>query len=82
MIPKHCYVRLDEDFHVLHDNRYIAVVLCKNDAGDMMCGLTGADDWELSYTAPDAEAKFNALLETDGEISYNRLLALGFTQYG
>ena len=79
---KHCYIRLDEDLHVLHDNRYIEVMLCEDDEGDLMCHLSGCDDWELSYTGPEAEGKFNALLDVSGDVSYAYILQLGFTQYG
>jgi hypothetical protein len=79
---KHCYIRFNEDFHVLHDNRYIGVFLCENSDGKLMCGLNGRNNWELSYTGPDAEDKFNALLDVCDEVSYDYILQLGFTQYG
>lgn len=79
---KHCYIRMAEDFHVFHDSRYVEVMLCKDDEGDLMCHLSGVDDWELSFTGPEAESKFNALLDVTGEVTYEYLLQLGFTQYG
>jgi hypothetical protein len=82
MKEKQFYKRFNEDFHVLYDNRYISVLLSENDLGCPMCYLGGCDDWELSYTAQDAEDKFNALLEISGEVSFEQILALGFTQYG
>lgn len=79
---KHCYIRLNEDLHVLHNDRFIEVMLCEDDEGDLMCHLSGIDDWELSVTGPEAEEKFNALLDVSGEVSYAYILQLGFTQYG
>ena len=79
---KHCFIRLNEDLHVLHDHRYIEVWLMNNDDGELMCGLNGCDDWELSYTGADAETKLDALLAVPDEVSYEYVLELGFTQYG
>jgi hypothetical protein len=79
---KHCYIRLDQDLCVLYNERFIEVMLCEDDEGDLMCHLSGPDDWELSYTGADAELKFNALLDVSGDVSYNYILQLGFTQYG
>ena len=79
---KHCYIRYYEDFHVLHDNRYIEVFLMANDEGELVCFMCGSDDWELSYTGPDAEEKFNMLLAVSGEVTWNYIIELGFTQYG
>ena len=79
---KHCYIRLTEDLDLLHENRYIDVMLCENEDGVLMCHLSGIDDWELSFTGPEAEAKFNALLDVSGEVPYDYILQLGFTQYG
>lgn len=79
---KHCFIRVDENLHVLHDTRYIEVWLLANDDGVPVCGLNGCANWELSYTAPDAEDKFNALLAVPGDVSLDYLLELGFTQYG
>ena len=79
---KHCYIRLDQDLHVLYNDRFIEVMLCENEDGSLMCHLAGCDDWELSHTGPDAEAKFNALLNVSGDVSFQYLLDLGFTQYG
>ena len=79
---KHCYIRFHEDFHVLFDNRYIEVFLLKDDEGEPICALGGCDDWELSYSGPDAEDKFNALLYVSGEVSWEYIIQLGFKQYG
>ena len=79
---KHCYIRLDEDLGVLHDDRYIEVMLCENDDGSLMCHLAGCDDWELSHTGSKAEELFNALLDVSGDVSFDYILQLGFTQYG
>lgn len=81
---KHCYIRVpDEDAGWwLIDDHYIEVMLITNDAGELMCHLGGSDDWELSYTGPDAEDKFNALLDMSGEINHKHLIQLGFSQYG
>jgi hypothetical protein len=57
-------------------------MLCDDDEGKLMCHLSGVDDWELSITGHDAEEKFNALLDVSGEVSYDYILQLGFTQYG
>ena len=82
MKEKQFYIRFNEDFDVLYDNRYISVELFLDDEGIPCCNLGGCDDWELNYAGPDAEDKFNALLEISGEVSYDQILALGFTQYG
>jgi hypothetical protein len=79
---KHCYIRLSEDFSVLYNDRFAEVMLVPNDLGVPMCHLSGPDDWELSYTGPDAEDKFNALLDVSGEVTYDYILQLGFYQYG
>ncbi len=79
---KHCYIRMDKALPVFHDNHYVEVMLCEDDDGELMCHLSGCDDWELSHTGPEAVAKFNALLDVSGEVSYQYLLDLGFTQYG
>ena len=78
---KHCYIRLDEDLHVLYNDRFIKVTLCENE-GELMCHLSGPNNWELSYTGIDAQDKFNALLDVAGEVSFTTILQLGFTQYG
>jgi len=79
---KQCYIRFYEDLHVLYDNRYIQVSLFNfTDGGELCCHLSGPDDWELSYTGPEASDKFNALLELD-EVSWEDFERLGFTQYG
>ena len=79
---KHCYIRFNEDSFLLHSNRYIEVILCKDESNEWICHLSGIDDWELSYAAPDAKEKFEALLEVSGEVTYEYLKQLGFTQYG
>lgn len=79
---KHCYIRMNEDLYVWHDNRYVEVMLCSDDEGDLMCHLSGVDDWEISYTGPEAKDKFDALLHVSGDVSYDYLLQIGFTQYG
>ena len=79
---KKCFVRFYEDLHVLYDNRYIQVLLFTDtDDGALCCHLSGPDDWELSYTGPEASDKFDALLELD-EVSWEDFERLGFTQYG
>lgn len=79
---KHCYIRMSDDFEVFHSLRFVEVMLVEDDGGELMCHLSGPDDWELSYTGPAAEDKFNALLDVSGEVDYSYLLKLGFTQYG
>jgi len=80
---KHCYVRFNEDFDVLYDNRYIKLSLFKfADGGAQCCHLSGPDDWECSYTGPEAEDKFNAVLALDRELTWEDLETFGFTQYG
>ncbi len=79
---KHCFIKVEGEFHYLHDNRYIEVLLCENDDGTPICHLSGCDDWELIFTGTDAEEKFNALLDVSGEVPYSYILQLGFTQYG
>lgn len=79
---KHCYIRLDEGFPTLCNNRFMEVILCATDEGIPMCYLAGLDDFELSYTGIDAEEKFEALLDVSGDVSFKYLLQLGFTQYG
>lgn len=78
---KHCYVRFYEDLHVLFDDRFIEVTLFNYDTGELTCHLNGVDNWECSYTAPDAEDKFNALLSL-GEVTWDDIERLGFKQYG
>jgi hypothetical protein len=77
---KKCFVRFYEGLHVLYDDRYIRVSLF-TDGGELCCHLSGQDDWELSYTGPEAEDKFNALLSLE-EVSWYDFERLGFTQYG
>jgi hypothetical protein len=80
---KNCYIRFYEDLHVLHDNRYINLSLFTfTDGGELCCHLSGCDDWELSYTGPDAGEKFDALLTLDHDVTWDDLERLGFTQYG
>ena len=79
---KHCFIRASEESHLFHDSRYIEVMLCEDDEGTMMCHLSGVDDWELSFSGPDAEAKFDALLDVTGDVTIIYILELGFTQHG
>ena len=78
---KQCYIRFNEDWEIFYDNRYIRLSLFFYDSGELCCGLTGQDDWEVSYTGPDAELKFNALLELD-EVSWDDIERLNFTDNG
>jgi hypothetical protein len=80
---KNCYIRFYEDLHVLYDNRYINLSLFTfTDGGELCCHLSGCDDWECSYTGPDAGEKFEELLTLDREVSWDDFERLGFTQYG
>jgi hypothetical protein len=80
---KQCYIRFYEDLHVLYDNRYINLSLFTfTDGGELCCHLSGPDDWELSYTGPDAGEKFDALLTLDHDVTWDDFERLGFTQYG
>jgi hypothetical protein len=81
---KHCYVRFNEDFDVLYDNRYIRLSLFKfteSFGGAQCCHLSGPDDWEVSYTGYMADLKFEELLTLE-EVSWADIERLGFTQYG
>jgi len=79
---KQCYIRFNEDLHVLYDDRYIRVSLFTfTDSGELCCHLSGPDDWELSYTGPDAGEKFEELLTLE-EVSWEDFERMGFTQYG
>ena len=51
------------------------------DGGELCCHLSGPDDWELSYTGPDAGDKFEELLTLE-EVSWDDFERMGFTQYG
>jgi len=80
---KNCYIRFYEDLHVLHDNRYINMSLFTfDDGGELCCHLSGPDDWECSYTGPEAEQKFNEVLALNRELTWEDLETFGFTQYG
>jgi len=82
MIEKSCYIRFYEDLHVLNDDRYIQLSLISYDDGDPCCHLSGCDDWECSYTGPEAEQKFNAVLALNRELTWEDIETFGFTQYG
>lgn len=79
---KHCYIRMSDEWYIYIDNRYLEVTLCENDDGVLMCHVAGNDDVEVSYTGPDAEDKFNALLDVSGSVDFGYLLQLGLKQYG
>jgi len=80
---KHCYIRFYEDLHVLYDLRYIQVSLIRfSIGGELCCHLGGPDDWELSYTGPLADEKFQELLTLDHEVTWDDFERMGFTQYG
>ena len=82
MKEKHCYIRFNEDLHVLYDLRYIRVSLFTfTDGGERCCHLSGQGNWELSYTGPLADEKFEELL-TREEVSWDDFERMGFTQYG
>jgi hypothetical protein len=78
---KKCYIRFYQDLHVLYDDRYIRVALFITDGGERCCHLSGPANWEISYTGPEAEDKFEELLTLD-EVTWDDLKRLGFTQYG
>ena len=75
-----CYVRFNEDLHVLYADRFIKVSLF-NFTEYKCCHLSGPDDWEISYTGPDAGEKFEELLTLE-EVSWDDFERMGFTQYG
>lgn len=82
MKEQHCYVRFNEDLHVLYADRYIKVSLFNfTEGGERCCHLSGPDDWELSYTGFLANQKFEELLTLE-EVSWDDFERLGFTQYG
>ena len=81
-MEKLCYIRFNEDWEIFYDNRYIQMSLINDCDGKLCCILTGQDDWEVSYTGPDADLKFNALLELYDEVNLDQIIQLGFTQYG
>ena len=82
MKEKHCYIRFYEDLHVLYDLRYIRVSLFTfTDGGERCCHLSGQGNWELSYTGPEADEKFEELLTLE-EVSWFTFERMGFTQYG
>jgi hypothetical protein len=79
---KHCYIRFNEDLHVLYADRFIKVSLFNfTDGGAQCCHLSGPDDWELSYTGYMADQKFEELLTLE-EVSWDDFERMGFTQYG
>ena len=80
---KQFYIRFYEDLHVLYDDRYIQVSLFTfTDGGERCCHLSGPDDWECSYTGPEADEKFNELLTLDREMTWDDFERMGFKQYG
>jgi hypothetical protein len=80
---KQCYIRFYEDLHVLYDDRYIQVSLFTfTDGGERCCHLSGPDDWECSYTGPQADEKFEELLTLDRDLTWDDFERMGFTQYG
>jgi hypothetical protein len=79
---KQCYVRFNEDLHVLYNDRFIRVSLFTfEDGGERCCHLSGPANWEISYTGSKADEKFEELLTLE-EVSWDDLKRLGFTQYG
>ena len=83
MNENQCYIRFYEDLHVLYDNRYINLSLFNFTNGEEpCCHLSGSDDWELSYTGPEAGEKFDALLALGHDVTWDDFERLGFTQYG
>ena len=82
MNEKQCYIRFNEDLHVLYDLRYIRVsVFNFTDGGERCCHLSGQDDWELSHTGAGADALFEEMLTLE-EVSWDDFERMGFTQYG
>lgn len=79
---KTCYIRLTAPAFWAIDERYLRLSLSLDDSGDLMCHLGSNDDWELSYTGPDAADKCNALLDVEDEVDIDYVYSLGLTQYG
>ncbi len=79
---KQCYIRFNEDLHLLYNDRFIRMALFtfENDGG-RCCHLSGQANWEISHTGPGADALFDELLTMD-EVSWADLKRMGFTQYG
>jgi hypothetical protein len=79
---KQCYIRFNEDLHLLYNDRFIRMALFTfEDDGGRCCHLSGQANWEISRTGPEADALFDELLTME-QVSWADLKRMGFTQYG